>query len=39
MIRRIILFCLPAACLLGANAPAVEVSLTVHPARVVNRID
>jgi len=39
MIRRIILFCLPAACLLGANAPAVEVSLTVHPERVVNRID
>ncbi|MCY2989115.1 MAG: DUF1080 domain-containing protein [Planctomycetota bacterium] len=38
MTRRILLSCLT-ACLAVAHAPAADVSLTVHPERVVNRID
>ena len=33
------LFCLIVACLAGSSALAGEVSITVHPDRVLNRID
>ena len=37
MIQRLLLSCLLTACLAVASVPAADVSLTVHPDRVVNR--